>query len=629
MTVLRLLATGHRSATMAYLTVGALLTGLAGGIIGTAVRATGIADELRDADVVTTDTAAEWGNYQGVADYTVMVAAIACIVGMILLASAAQFLVASFGTTSRRLRMLGASRRAVRWHMTAAATVVSALAVPLGTVLSPVVALGFRSLLDRIGLSTAGFGTAWIPQPALIAGSCLMVWGILAVWWQARHLTGLADDAKVSTRCRRSRHILAVPVRYGVGVTAGVGLWLMHDADMTLDNFNEMAFGIAFCTLLVGWACTAPALRSLGWMLRRGGTGRMVVGGVTGEHARRVAGMSLVASTVIVLGGTSAFAALTSTTGEAYRSEASLQATAVAEQRLTASQTDAARDAGLVVSPLHTDSGWLEGHDSVDTVPVHRVDPAGIGTILVPGTVTSGSLGDLGGDNVAADERRTLGDTVLIRDDDGEQREVTVVATLARDSALGSGITVDDGSFPLSSGGQQGSVTDRTYVSGPAEASGVVPGVRWDDPRHSTDEQIADTQAGQLSSLVGMVGGIGVVAVVALVHAVVGFAADCRGTRTRMRRISFSWARVTGAFAGLGMIIGLAAGVMAAVSLWVAHRTLAGMLSEVGAGTTIGVPWALLVGLWGTVVLAGVAGTASPTLVDAVRSRPRSPATGS
>lgn len=92
---------------MAYLTVGALLVGLAGGIIGTAVRATGVADELRGADVVTTDTAAEWGNYQGVADYTFMVAAIACIVGMIMVASAAQFLVASFGTTSRRLRMLG------------------------------------------------------------------------------------------------------------------------------------------------------------------------------------------------------------------------------------------------------------------------------------------------------------------------------------------------------------------------------------------------------------------------------------------------------------------------------------------------------------------------------------------
>lgn len=555
---------------MTYLTVGALLVGLAGGIIGTAVRATGVADELRGADVVTTDTAAEWGNYQGVADYTFMVAAIACIVGMILVASAAQFLVASFGTTSRRLRMLGASRRAVRWRLTAAVTVVSALTVPLGVVLSPVAARGFRLLLERIGLSTTGLGTVWTPQPALIAGICLMGWGVLAVWWQARHLTGLAEDAQVPTRRRHRRRILAVPVRYGVGIAAGVGLWLMHDA-----------------------------------------------------------GMSLVASMVIVLGGTSAFAALTSTIGEAYRSEASLQATAVTEQRLTASQTDAARDAGLVVSPLHTDAGWLEGHNSVDMVPVHRVDPVGIGGLLAPGAVTSGSLDDLGGDYVAADDRRTLGDTVLIRDDDGEQREVTVVATLDRDSALGSGITVDDRSFPVSSGGQQGAVTDRTYASGHKDAGGVVPGVRWDDPRHSTEEQIADTQAGQLSSLVGMVGGIGVVAVGALVHAVVGFAADCRGTRTRMRRISFSWARVTGAFGGLGMIIALAAGLMAAASLWVAHRNLAGMLSEVGADTTIGVPWILLAGLWGTVVLAGVAGTASPSLVDAFRSRPRNSATGS
>lgn len=217
MTVLRLLAAGHRSASMAYLTVGALLVGLAGGIIGTAVRATGVADELRGADVVTTDTAAEWGNYQGVADYTFMVAAIACIVGMILVASAAQFLVASFGTTSRRLRMLGASRRAVRWRLTAAVTVVSALTVPLGVVLSPVAARGFRLLLERIGLSTTGPGTAWTPQPALIAGICLMGWGVLAVWWQARHLAGLAEDAQVPTRRRHRHRILAVPVLRGLG----------------------------------------------------------------------------------------------------------------------------------------------------------------------------------------------------------------------------------------------------------------------------------------------------------------------------------------------------------------------------------------------------------------------------
>ena len=96
-----------------------------------------------------------------------------------------------------------------------------------------------------------------------------------------------------------------------------------------------------------------------------------------------------------------------------------------------------------------------------------------------------------------------------------------------------------------------------------------------------------------------------------------------------MRRISFSWARVTGAFGGLGVIIGLAAGAMAAASLWVAHRNLAGMLSELGVGATIGVPWALLVGLWGVVVLAGVVGTASPPLIAAARSRGRSPTTGS
>ena len=621
MTVLRLLAAGHRSASMAYLTVGALLAGLAGGIIGTAVRATVIADELRDADVVTTDTAAAWGNYQGVADYTFMVAAIACIVGMILVASAAQFLVGSFGTTSRRLRMLGASRRAVRWHLTAAMTVVSALAVPLGVVLSPAVALAFRALLQQIGLSTTGFGTAWTPQPAMTAGLCLMGWGVLAVWWQARHLAGPTDDVPVSTRSRHRRRILAAPARYGVGIAAGVGLWLMHGAEMTLENFNEMAFGIALCTLLVVWSCAPPVLRGVGWVLRRGGIGRLIVGGVTGEHARRVAGMALVASTVIVLGGTSAFAALTSSTGEAHRSGASLQVTAVTEQRLTASQTASARDAGLVVSPLHTDSGWLEGHKSVDTVLVHRVDPAAMGELLEPGGVTAGSLNDIGGDSVAADDRRSLGDTVLIRDDDGERRELTVVATVDRNSALGSGVTVDDASFPVSAGGRPDAVTDRTYVSGPEDAGGVVPRVRWEDPRHATEEQIADTQAGQLDSLVTMVGGIGVVAVVALVHAVVGFAADCRGTRTRMRRISFSWARVTGAFGGLGVIIGLAAGAMAAASLWVAHRNLAGMLSELGVGATIGVPWALLVGLWGVVVLAGVVGTASPPLIAAARSR--------
>ncbi|MGP9610052.1 hypothetical protein ACT3TD_06755, partial [Corynebacterium sp. AOP36-E1-14] len=58
--------------------------------------------------------------------------------------------------------------------------------------------------------------------------------------------------------------------------------------------------------------------------------------------------------------------------------------------------------------------------------------------------------------------------------------------------------------------------------------------------------------------------------------------------------------------------IGLAAGVMSAVSLWAAQFALSEMLVGTGVTTALDVPWSLLLGLWGVVVLAAVAGMLAP-----------------
>lgn len=612
MTMFRLMLAGHRTVCLGYLTVLALLTGLAGGVIGTAVSATQVADGYRESDVVTTDVSAMWANYQGTATFAFMVSVIVVVVGVILLGSVAQFLLASLAPTSRTLRLLGVSRRLVRLRIAGATFALAVVTVVLGLLLSPVFGFTYRWLLGRIGLVTNELGSLWMPQFTVGAGVCLAAWGVVAVWWQARHLAGIEADAPRRGRRRRVLRVLATPFRYAVGVGAAAGLWALHDATMTMDNFNEMSFGIALCTLLLVWGLSVPALRAVGWLLRRGGTGRMLVGGVVSDRARRVAGMSLVASLLVVLGGTAAFAALTSTTGEANRSASSLQATAVTAQDLTEAQSLSAREAGFTVSPLDTDPGWLEGVNSVDHLPVYRVDPVSIGELSVEGTVLAGSLDAVGGDDVAADERRELGEKILVRDDDGAQREVTVVAVVDRTTALGGGLTVDGASFPLSVSAVEGAMSERTFVSGTADVNEVVPDVRWRDPQEVVDEQIESEQQGQLDSLAGMVGGIGLIAVVALVHAVVGFAGDMRGTRTGMRRLSFSRARVSGVLGGIGLVIGLDAGVMSAVSLWVAQHALSDMLVGTGVTTALEVPWSLLLGLWGVVVVAAIAGMLAP-----------------
>lgn len=621
MSALRLMMAGHRTAGVAYLTIFTLITGLAGAIIGTAVSATEKSDELRGSDVVTVDTAAEWADYQGTADYTFMVAAIVCVVGLILLASASQFVVSSFGTTYRRLRMLGASRHSVRRGLAFAAAVIGSVALLPAMLLSPGLAVLYRQILGRIGLATTGLGSSCAAAPTLIAGLCLAGWGIVAVWWQARRLAGLGDDASRMTWAHRIRNLAAVPFRYGVGVGAAAGLWGMDRAGMTLENFNEMSFGIALCALLLAWSLTSPVLRGIGWVLRRGGTGRMITGGVTGQHSRRVGGVSLVSAVVIVLGGAAAFAALTSSTGDAYRSLASLRADAVTDRTLSERQFASAREAGFRISPLDTDGGWLEGSASVDIVQVHRIDPDSMAALLAPGVVSAGSLEDIGGNRVGADDSRSVGDTLHLRDGRGEQRTVTVVATFDRHSALGGGVTVDEATFPVSSTGQLRGTSERTYVSGAVDVRTILPDVDWMDPRDTAEETIEAAQERQLDSLTGMVGGIGVVAVIALIHATIGFVSDLRGTQTRMRRLSFSWLRVTGVFSGLGAVTGVSAGVMAVLSLWTVQRNLTGMLADDVPGASLPVPWSLIAGLWGTVAVAGIAGAVTQPLSAALRDR--------
>jgi putative ABC transport system permease protein len=609
--MLRLLLAGHRSVLAAVISTLALLTAVAGGVIGTVVRAAGAADDYRNAPVVTTDTAYQWGVYQGIVNYAGAVAALACVVGMILLASVSQFTVGSLAGTSRSLRLLGASRRRIRYGLVVAMIPVGIVGLAVGTLLSPAAAWAFRWILERTGMQTSELAGVWTPVPVLITGASLVVWALLALWWQARHLAGIEADAPHPGRFRRVLRILAAPLRYTVGIAAAVGLWAMLRATMTFDNYNQMAFGIALCTLFVVWSLTPLVLRGIGRLLRSGGTGRMIVGGIASAQGRRIAGMSLIAALLIVLGGTAAFAALTASTGSKYQGAASLQVDAVADADLTPDQTTAARDAGLTVSPSDTDTGWLEGDRSVDTVTVNRVDPAAMAQLLVPGTVTAGSLADVHGDNVAGDGgwQRKIGDTVLIRDDAGARREVHIVATVDTASILGDGITVDAASFPVSVSG----ATATTYAAGVGGLDTVqsaVPGADWTSHHDYLDDGLTLSQKDQMLSLAGMVGGIGVVAVIALLHAVVGFAADLGGVRRALRRLSFSWRRVIAVFSELGATVGLAAGVVSAVALAVVQHTLAGLLTGMGVTTPMAVPWPLLAGLWAVVVVACVAGMA-------------------
>lgn len=629
--MLRLLVSGHRPVLVAFASTLALLAAVAGGVIGTVVRAAGAADSYRNAPVVTTDIAYQWGAYQGIVNYAGMVAALACAVGMILLTSVAQFTVGGLTDTSRSLRLLGASRRRIRYGLVTAMVPVGVVGLVAGTLLAPAAALAFRQILERTGMETSGLAGVWTPVPVLVTGASLAAWSLAVVWWQARHLTGIEADNPRPGRLRRFLRILAAPLRYTVGIAAAVGLWAMLRATMTFDNYNQMAFGIALCTLFMVWSLTPVTLRAIGRLLRSAGTGRMIVGGVASAQGRRIAGMSLIAALLIVLGGTSAFAALTASTGSKYQGAASLQVDAIADADLAPDQAAAVRAAGLTASSLDADAGWLEGERSVDTVTVNRVDPTAMEELLVPGVITAGSLADIHGDNVASAGgwRQELGDTVLIRDDSGERREVHIVATVDRESILGNGITVDAASFPVSSSGSDAT----TYVAGDrsdsdstatlAAVRAAVPGVEWMSHHDHIDDGLTLSQRDQMLSLAGMVGGIGVVAVIALVHAVIGFATDLGAIRKTLRRLSFSWRRVIAVFSGLGVTVGLVAGVVSAVALVVVQHTLSGLLSGMGVTTPMSVPWPLLLGLWAVVVVACVVGMAVQPVRALMRDQDR------
>lgn len=627
--MLRLLLAGHRSILLATVSTLALLMAVAGGVIGTVVRAAETADDYRNTPVVTTEIAYQWGAYQGIVNYAGMVAALACAVGMILLTSVVQFSVGSLTDTSRSLRLLGASRRRIRYGLVAAMVPVSVVGLVAGTLLAPAAALAFRWILERTRLETSGLAGVWTPGPVLVTGASLAIWSLAVVWWQARHLAGIEADAPRPGRLRRVLRILTAPLRYAVGIAAAIGLWAMLRATMTFDNYNQMAFGIALCTLFVVWSLTPVTLRGIGRLLRSAGTGRMIVGGVVSAQGRRIAGMSLIAALLIVLGGTSAFAALTTSTGSKYQGAASLQVDAVADTDLSTEQAAAVRAAGLTVSPLDTDGGWLEGERSIDTVTVNRVDPTAMEELLVPGAVTAGSLADVHGDNVASAGgwRQEIGDSVLIRDDSGAHRVVHVVATVDRESILGNGITVDAASFPVSVSGAD----PTTYVAGDGPNSDsattlaavrtVIPGVEWMSYHDHIEDGLTQSQTDQMLSLAGMVGGIAVVAAIALLHAVIGFATALGEVRKTLRRLSFSWRRVIAVFSGLGVVVGLAAGVISAVALFVVKRTLSALLAGMGVTTPMSVPWPLLLSLWAVVVVACATGMAAQPVRNSVTGR--------
>lgn len=623
----RLIFLGHRNVFLAYLVVSALLTSLIGGVFGTAIAASGVANGYRDVEVVTTSDSMMWANYEGTANYTFIVGGAACVVGLILLASISQFIVASVGPTSRSLRLLGTSRLRIRSSLVGAASVAGVVSILLGLFLTPLVVILFRWVIESVGLETADLDGIWMPQSAFVSGLCLLVWALVSIAWQTRHLVGIEPDIPVQRPSRGVLRVMMTPLRYAMGIASAVGLWFLLDVSIDTDNFIEVSLGISICALIVLWSVLPLALKSCGWLLRLGGTGRMVIGGVVSKDSKRLSATALVASLLVVVGGTFAFATLANSTSGAYQSEASLRATAVAAGELNDDQRNSARDADIVATRLDTDSGWLEGEDSVEGVPVHRVDVNDLEDILVSDAVTSGSLEDVGDANVASgDSRYELGDEIVIRDDSAELLRVTVVATLDRNSALGGGITVEAEDFPVSALGQEG-LDERTYALSQGNdhidyVNRVVPGIDWRDPVDLVSESIDRAQEGQLGSLIGMIGGIGLIAVIALLHSVVAYSGELHGLRSKMRRIGFSNSRVAVVFAALGMSIGLAAVVISAVSLWVMQENLSDMLSRLGVTTPMAVPWPLLVGLGTLIIVISVTGMLS-------RARPRSTATGS
>lgn len=103
----------------------------------------------------------------------------------------------------------------------------------------------------------------------------------------------------------RNRSLLQIILRMVGFIAFFVGLVALLRQQPTMNNINEMTFGVMFAALLATWCIVPLIIVAAGHVIRRWGVAGLPVGGLITADAMRLSSIALIASLLLGVGGTS------------------------------------------------------------------------------------------------------------------------------------------------------------------------------------------------------------------------------------------------------------------------------------------------------------------------------------
>lgn len=536
----------------------------------------------------------------GISTYSFLVAAIAVIVALLMQAAITQFMMSSARRTIQSLRIYGVSRLKIAVGFVLIAVACAAVGFVASFALSPAAQWAHRRILAMTGLSVADVEIATSGMVSGVIVTVLLAFSAVVVIRTSGVVTRIGHRVR---KKHRNRSLLQIILRMVGFIAFFVGLVALFRQQPTMNNINEMTFGVMFAALLATWCIVPLIIVAAGHVIRRWGVAGLPVGGLITADAMRLSSIALIASLLLGVGGTSAMLTLTSSSAGKYMALHSISADAIT--------TDAVKrtDSSVVVSSFSYDGGWMYGDKAAEQAPVIRFDPKEFQTMVKPTSIAEGSLAAVEGNKILADGARyRIGDSIVIVDDSGRRRDLEVVALSAPYAIFGGAIGVNATSFPISA---EDNVRARAYATaagGIDEIAAEFPSAQWQTIQQFVDADLKSVQSSQMLSVFSMIGGVSIVAVLGFLYSIVGYSVDRRRVYSSLARLGMSRRSNLLVFGLVGFVVALASGIMTACGLGAAVHQVQKLLESLGVNYPLDVPWGMLVLMWVLITLAAVFG---------------------
>lgn len=615
--ITKMFARGYRTATILFIVTVGLVVALTSGLGVVAKNAGEAAEALRSSPENKTYTVQNIHELEGIVTYSVLVMFLAGVVGLILLIAVSQIVSSSFEPTVHCLRLLGISRRRLAAHFVGAGLVLAILGMIVGVAVYPLIIEAQSLILASVGLNVE------------LIGRNLNIGIIFITWLLATAVVGFSlysaitritsHEPLVLSRKNTKKHWIYSKVkdalRYAVGVISVICTVLLFSKQATTQNLNQLVLGSSILVVIGFWSLCPLLIKSAGRLIKRAGSVGISLGGLLETHGNRIATLSLSAALLVGVSGASAILTLSSWTGSQFLAERSIAADAVTEEDVRGESGSQKTSNKVNISQFDRDRGWLLHADGdLKIATILRVNPEPLSTMLVSDAITRGSLTQISGGAIVADESKYhIGDNIVVRDDAGSETTLEVVALSSSTSILANTFVVDAASFPESSGDNVAHRGYATSENGLAGVEDAFADYSWLSNDEYIKRDLEGQQQRQMLSLASMVGGVAFVALVAHIFGLRAFARDLEEDFLSLRKLGMRVADVRIVKLGIGAAVGVTALLSSVAAVIIATWKAIKFLYSLEIYTLPPFPLTLLSALWAVIFLISVAVMSSGT----------------